>query len=191
MDVLEILGAEHRLIAQFLDTAGFVVRRLSRGERPPTAYFEEALRFADEFIDRYHHPKEEERLFPLLVQRREQELEGRIDVLWYQHDRARHHLSQIASALARHPTQGPDLTTLLLESLAAYVALMQRHIYEEDAVVFAEARKLLTTEERASLAEVFDRADERAGLDYAEHALERVERLSMLAATREENEDAA
>ena len=106
MQAIRILVHEHRLIRQYLDILGFAIERIERGEHPPREFFENAVLFSRDFVDKYHHYKEEHQMFALLAQEVEGQLDGAIAALRYQHERGRVQVSAIATALDGY-TPGP------------------------------------------------------------------------------------
>lgn len=59
---MTLLQYDHGIVRQVLDVVGELVRS-HRAERHP-AEFREAMAFLEQFLDRFHHAKEEKFLFP-------------------------------------------------------------------------------------------------------------------------------
>lgn len=57
MRPLEVLGNEHGLIRQALESLSLAKEKLEAGERPKTEFFEKALEFARTYVLKYHHFK--------------------------------------------------------------------------------------------------------------------------------------
>jgi hemerythrin-like domain-containing protein len=70
MKALKILRDEHALIRQYLDNLALASEKLERGERPPKEFFEKAVDFSRQFVDKHHHFKEEHIIFTWLAQRK-------------------------------------------------------------------------------------------------------------------------
>ena len=181
MRPMEVLRNEHGLIRQYLDNLALAVGMLEDGERPPREFFEKAVQFARAFPDGLHHFKEELVLFVRLAQKHGGEIDGRIDALRQQHERARNHIAAVDAALEGYGAEEPIPTSDLIENVAAYIAMLRNHIHIEDHVFFPMAQEKLTAEEEEQLHVEFDRARQKAGEDAFElnHALV-VEMGSML-----------
>jgi hemerythrin-like domain-containing protein len=180
MNVLRILGHEHGLIRQYLDNLQFAVERLERGEKPPVQFFENAVLFARDFVDKYHHFKEEHQMFRLLAEKAGGEFDGPIDSLRYQHERGRHHVGEIANALEGYDNNNEQGVTIVLENAAAFCSLLRQHVNREDHIFYPMARRSLTEAERDRLLEEFERSEENLGRDFFELSAEQVEKMSKL-----------
>ncbi len=165
MEPLEILRNEHGLIRQYLDNLQLAVAKLEDDVHPPKEFFEQAVEFARTFADSFHHLKEEHIMFVRLAQRKEGALDGEIEALRHQHEGARNYIATIAESIDGYAEGKPIPTSRLLESTAAYVALLRNHIHKEDHVFFPLVGELLTEEEHAALKVEFARAAEKAGED--------------------------
>ena len=180
MNVLHSLVQEHRLIRQYLDNLAFAVERLEHGDRPPKEFFENAVLFAREFVDGYHHFKEEHQMFVLLAQKMKGKHDAAIEGLRYQHERGRTIVSAVADAIAGYDRGEDRAAVAILESCAAFGSLLRQHINREDSVFYPMAKKELSQEDQARLQEEFRRADEKAGGECLERNEERVMKMSAL-----------
>jgi len=165
MRPMEVLRNEHGLIRQYLDNLALAVGMLEDGERPPREFFDKAVQFARAFPDGVHHFKEELVLFVRLAQKHGGEIDGQIDALRQQHERARNHISAIDLALDGYDAGQPIPTSDLIENVAAYIALLRNHIHIEDHVFFPMAQEKLTAEEEEQLQVEFEKARKKAGED--------------------------
>jgi hemerythrin-like domain-containing protein len=163
MKPLETLRNEHGLIRQFLDQLELAGQQLDAGERPPTEFFEMAVRFAREFADEYHHIKEEHILFVQLAQKHGGAIDGETESLRHQHETGRDHVAAIAGALDGYEEGSPIKTDQIREAIREYVPMLRDHTHTEDHHYFPMAEKLLSEEEHAGLQTAFDRARQKAG----------------------------
>jgi hemerythrin-like domain-containing protein len=60
------LKADHRVIWRLESALRIMAARIVRGDRLPPEDVEEAVRLLTEFVDSYHHAKEEAGLFPVI-----------------------------------------------------------------------------------------------------------------------------
>ncbi len=165
MEPLETLSNEHGLIRQFLSNLALAAEKLEEDQRPPREFFEKAVQFARTFADTFHHIKEEHVLFVRLAQKKNGELDGQIDALRHQHERARNYIATIVDNLDGYAEGQSIQVGRVLESTSAYVSLIRNHIHREDHVFFPMAEKELTAEEEAQLQVEFDRARAKCGED--------------------------
>jgi hemerythrin-like domain-containing protein len=165
MEPLATLTNEHGLIRQFLDNLSLAANHIENGNRPSVAFFEKGLDFARTFADTFHHFKEEHVLFVRLAQKKQGEIDAQLDALRYQHERGRELVGDIARALDGYANQDASKTADLLESMAAYAALLRHHIHIEDHVFYPMAGKVLTAEEMDAVGREFAKAREKDGGD--------------------------
>ncbi len=165
MKPLEILANEHGLIRQFLDNLALAVEKLENEERPPKEFFENAVQFARTFADAFHHFKEEHVMFVRLAQKRDGTIDGQIESLRRQHERARNYISEITDALDGYAAGQPIQVSQVLESTAAYISLLRNHIHKEDHVFFPLVQEELSDEEEQQSQLEFEEARQTAGED--------------------------
>lgn len=153
MDIFVILREEHQLIHQFLDQLQTALIRIEKGEKIPVRFLEKAGEFARTFADKYHHFKEEYLLFSLLAMKKRGELDGAIESLRYSHERGRNLINQLAAALPGYEKGQEASGLMVIESLAAYLALLKAHIHKEDHFFFLLAAKEISLQESSELEE--------------------------------------
>ena len=168
MEPLDILRNEHGLIRQFLDNLSLAAEKLEKEKRPPKEFFEKAVKFASTFADSFHHVKEELVMFVRLAQKKNGEIDGQIESLRHQHERARNYISAINDALDGYAAGQPIQASQLLENTAAYVSLLRNQVHKEDHVFFPMAGEVLSAEEVAGLQVEFDKARQKAGENFFE-----------------------
>jgi len=180
MNVLQTLVHEHRLIRQYLDNLTFAVERLEHGQRPPKEFFENAVLFAREFVDGYHHFKEEHQMFVMLAQKVKGKHDAAIEALRYQHERGRTIVSAMSKAISGYERGNEQDVLAMLENAAAFGPLLRQHINREDSVFYPMAKKELSREDMERLGEEFRRADEKLGTGCFERNEERVAKMEGL-----------
>lgn len=162
MKSVEILKSEHGLILQAIENLSLAQKKIETGKQPPKEFFEKAVVFVRNFTDKFHHFKEEYLMFGLLAQKKDGRFDGPIGALRYQHDRARTFINEIENALDGYANGDEIEISRLLENLAAYIALLRRHIYEEDHIFFQMAEEEISDNEEKTLLMQFEQEEERA-----------------------------
>ncbi|OGR28314.1 MAG: hypothetical protein A2277_10470 [Desulfobacterales bacterium RIFOXYA12_FULL_46_15] len=163
MNITQRLIKEHKLILRVLGLLRRARKMMESGERVPVIFFEPAMNFCSGFADQFHHFKEEFLLFGLLSHKHHGELDSAMGALRYQHERCRQSIAGIRQAFTGYGENDAMALSFLLENLAVYVSLLQRHIYEEDVVFFPLAEKILLSEEKQSLNRQFEDEEDRSG----------------------------
>ncbi len=170
MNVQDSMSNEHGLIRQFLDNLALAAEQLEDGKRPPAAFFEKAVTFARTFADKYHHFKEEQVMFVLLAQKKNGEIDAQLEAARYEHERGRYLVSGMSSSLEAYAEDRLGPSNKLLESVAAYIALLRSHIHREDHVFLPMAYEALSEEELQMVQHQFDESREKNGGDMFERS---------------------
>jgi len=100
-------------------------------------------------------------MFGLLAQKKDGAIDLEIGALRFQHERCRHHLEQMQAALDGYSRKDEIAVVSLLEHLAAYTSLLQRHIHLEDSVFFPMIQNALTDKEKMALLDYFLNEEKR------------------------------
>ncbi len=183
MEATRVLTREHGLILQQLENLSAARRSLERGQRPPPAFFEKAVVFAREYADRFHHFKEEFLMFGLLARKLAGRLDTEIGALRHQHERCRQAMAAIERALPGYGAGDEIAATVVVAELAAYTALLRRHIRLEDEVFFPMVEKELGEEDDRYLTEQFAEEDRRGeGRDFSADGRRQVVEMGALIA---------
>jgi hemerythrin-like domain-containing protein len=153
---VETLRDEHTGVLTVLAQLDRAVDAAERGRPVPAAIFSDIQEFFAVFVDRCHHAKEEQAVFPLLgpagvalSQRLEEE-----------HVTGRRHAGAYADAVAGYaasPATAPDLARAARE----YAALLRHHIELETAELFPLMERVLTAAEDDALIRAFDEIEEQ------------------------------
>ena len=182
-DPLCILENEHRVIERVLDAIEAILAR--RGERPfSREFFDAALDFITNFADRWHHCKEEDRLFPMLEESGIPRHGGPIGCMLSEHEIGRAHVAAIRGTLDAAERGDADAIATVYGEAAGYCELLREHIQKEDLVLFRMARQVLTPDDTRRLEAQFAEAERaQAGRPGPDHHRALADRL--LAAARQ------
>lgn len=161
MTAIRVLKTEHGLIVKQLENLSLARNHLEKGRWPPSEFFETAVCFARDFADRFHHVKEEFVLFAMLAQKKNGRLDTEIGALRHQHECCRNAISEIERALRGYADRDEIAATAVLTHLAAYTALLRRHIHQEDSIFFPMADAALTAEDHRSISDYFLEEEDR------------------------------
>lgn len=144
MQALNIISAEHSgmwRLTTALDSIGKDMQY--SGGHAPVEVVTLMLDYLSSYIDRMHHPKEDEHLFRLLRLRSPQS-EADIDRLQSEHAEGPQHLAALL-ALARAVASGDQAAKpAFFDNLARFTESLREHIRFEETTVIPLARKVLT-----------------------------------------------
>jgi hemerythrin-like domain-containing protein len=163
MKCTQVLMDEHEGIKLMLRIMEAVARRVVRAKRVPQADLDGIAEFLAVFVDKCHHGKEEEHLFPALERAGIPRERGPIGVMLAEHDQGRQIAAQLARALKTCSAQN-DAREKLSKSAGEYSALLTNHIEKENHVLFPMAEGRIGKDEDARLVAAFEKLErERIG----------------------------
>lgn len=144
------LREEHETILRAVAVLERLGRRLERGEAVEPGALPWLVEFFRTFLDRCHHGKEEQHLFPALERRGVPRDGGPIGVMLEEHDEGRSLVRAIAEGVERRDERG------IAEVIRRFVPLLRAHIDKENGVLFPMAEEVLPAEEQRALAAGFE-----------------------------------
>jgi hemerythrin-like domain-containing protein len=152
----QTLRHEHDAILRMLDAAEETARQLTAGAQVAPGVLEGLLEFLKLFADQCHHGKEEDVLFPKLVEKGLPRNMGPIGVMLLEHDQGRALVQQMSDATAAYKAAHPGAAERWAEAARAYAGLLREHIAKENSVLFVMAERMLSAEEQQQLAAEFE-----------------------------------
>lgn len=141
---IAVLQREHRALAAVLHCLEQVLgeirmKRLS----PDFALFEAIVQYIQDFPDRFHHPKEDELLFPL-VRVRAPETSRILDELQHQHDEGVRLTNELKWKLAAWKDNGEAMFPDFDNAARAFIDFQRRHVGTEEREILPAARRTFT-----------------------------------------------
>jgi len=107
------------------------------------SHLAQLLDFFKGFVDRCHHSKEEDVLFPELERRGVSRQGGPIGVMLSEHEQGRGHVRELDASLGRLRDGDAGAAASIRELAVAYRHLLQQHIDKENHILFPLADRLL------------------------------------------------
>lgn len=168
------LMAEHNAVLVALQLLEKVEAALAAKIEQSPEHLGQLLDFLKGFVDRCHHGKEEDVLFPELERRGVKREGGPIGVMLMEHDVGRGHVRALSDGLDRLRRGEADAVAAIRESARAYRDLLRAHIHKENNVLFPMADRLVPDDVAARMAEQFEEIERDrvgAGKHEAYHAM--------------------
>jgi len=140
VEAIELLMQEHRLIERALDAMEGWITTLGPGsESDDKAELARFVSFIRGFADAYHHGKEEDILFVVMVEHGFPREVGPIPVMLREHDLGRS-LVSVLDGLAKQPaTWSEQDRDTLARTVREFSALLRQHIQKEDQILYPMA----------------------------------------------------
>jgi hemerythrin-like domain-containing protein len=143
------LRRDHDIIKKVLKATATCTQLLKEGKEIPPAILLDTIDFITNFIDRCHHAKEEQGLFPALETTGMPRENSAIGTMLREHEEARKIAEQIKSAVDSYlaNNKSEQSKSALVQYCKAYVNHIDRHILKEDTRLFIIAERRLKGKE--------------------------------------------
>jgi hemerythrin-like domain-containing protein len=159
MKATQQLRDEHEGVKIMLSILGQVCQQAETTGKLDTEHFEGILEFLKVFVDKCHHGKEEELLFPALVAVGVPE-DGPIAVMLHEHEMGRNYVRAMSTGFAGYMTGDNSSSKYVLQNAHGYISLLRDHIEKENNVLFVMADSLLPEKRQNELFEGFEKIEE-------------------------------
>ncbi len=149
MQALRIISEDHSNLWRLATTIDHVAEEIEAGEKVDPAFFRSVFDYIEQFVDRSHHPKEDDFLFRLL-RLRSDKAAAILDPLQEEHREGPHKLQALRTCVAQAASGALEPTELAV-LLRAYTAGLKSHIRVEEKFAMPLAREVLTAEDWAEI----------------------------------------
>ena len=174
------LRDEHGGIKVMLDVMERVCDTLKTTGGIDTEHFDGILEFLKVFVDKCHHGKEEELLFPALVAAGIPE-KGPIAVMLKEHEMGRAHVGAMSQAYREFTAGDRSSSRQIMQEAHGYISLLRSHIDKENNILFVMADSHLSEQKQKELFEGFEKIEEdRIGLGKHEEFHDLIHKLSRI-----------
>lgn len=173
---IETLEEEHKLISRVVRLLPKVRRDVETGT-VDECVLPDIIQFFSEFTDEFHHAKEEDRLFPALVQKGVSQKGCPLGALTFEHQQGRNLMNGLNAAIKRYREGDSEATKTISEILKNMGELYTDHIWKEDYLLIPMSEKVLSSPDREALAKDFAGVQEKFGSGFLEQYKSIVEKL--------------
>ena len=160
MNPIEDLVHEHKAIKVMLSIMNKIAENIRNDQTVDTNDIESIVDFLKTFADKCHHGKEENALFPALVEAGIPKEGGPIGVMLHEHTVGREFIKEISSNSEKFKSGNSDALQLIATSLLSYINLLHNHIQKEENILFPMAEKVLPALKQNEIYEHFERIEE-------------------------------
>lgn len=160
MGPMDELKAEHKAVKMTLRVLETICQKMERrGEPVELGHIDQLLEFFSVFVDRCHHGKEEELLFPALEAVGIRKEGGPIGVMLAEHEQGRQYVRGMKAGLAEYRAGAAGAGAGFVREARGYIGLLDQHIQKEDNVLFVMAERQLSKEKQDELLTGFERIE--------------------------------
>jgi len=156
MRVTDILIDEHRAIERVLSSLERAAKRLHRGDEVYLRFFSGCNVFFKEFVEAYHHAREEQFLYPALVQHGVSNESGPVAVMLAEHEQGRYLNLLLGKATGQFITGEMRKKDDVIKHAGLYIKLLRLHIYKEEHILAPLVDKIIPTDEQERITHAFN-----------------------------------
>ncbi len=144
MKSLSIIRNEHQNLGAVLFSLQRLVDEIEGGKQPIFAVFHGLMTYIDRFLDTYHHPKENNYLFPLL-KKRYPDASELIAQLEQQHIEGERLFVEMLKSLSAYEFAGSAEFNKFHEAVYQYTTFEIEHAYKEENEILPLAEQKLNS----------------------------------------------
>jgi hemerythrin-like domain-containing protein len=153
------LEDDHVHILRLID----VMESMTHASHPDPAHLETALDLVRHFADGLHHAKEENLLFPLMVEKGFSFEQGPVAVMMHDHVEGRNFVKAAAENIILYKNGDTKALQHVFDNMNGYIFLLRSHIAKENNVLFRMADKVFSEQEQKSLLADFEAVEAEQG----------------------------
>ena len=178
MVIIDRLKEEHQKILLMLQVLEAVCKKLEAGEDVNKNDLNKMVDFIKIYADKSHHHKEEDLLFPAMVEAGIPKEGGPIGVMLAEHTMGRNFVQGMSQALEEFPSGSADASPKIVSNARGYIDLLTDHIYKEDNILYPMAEMHITAERHNELLEEFEQViTDKIGIDKHKELIETLNQL--------------
>lgn len=136
-----------------------VMLEMAQRPEPDPVYIDEVVDIIRNFADGLHHAKEENMLFPMLVDKGIPAENGPVGVMLHEHVQGRNFVAEMALGSIDWREGRKDAAARINQALQGYAILLQNHIAKENNILFRMADNLMSAQEEEKMYHNFVKVD--------------------------------
>lgn len=159
MEPIRILRDEHDEILRGLEALEACTHKLYDRQPVPPKNLEAFIEFFKLFADKKHHGKEEDLLFPAMIDHGFSREVGPIHCMLADHENNRALTRQMVEAAAQYRAGDKEAGLRFAGTATQYIQVLREHIQKENLVLFSMAENCIPTDEEPELLAKFNNVD--------------------------------
>ena len=159
MKATQQLKDEHQGVLLMLDILEEISQRLKKGQQVDLTHLNQILEFLQVFVDKCHHSKEEELLFPALEESGIPKEDGPIGMMLVEHDMGRGDIKGLREAILKYENGEGKAAGEIAKNTQKYIVLLREHIDKEDNILYMMADMHLDEVIQKRLAKEFEKVE--------------------------------
>lgn len=159
MKSLDELRDEHEGIKLMLDIMLAITQQVETNGEIDISHVDQLMEFITVFVDKCHHGKEEDLLFPALVEMGVMNANGPIGTMLTEHEEGRTYVRMMLKSLNEYKNGDKQSLEEFSRIARQYISMLQAHIDKENNVLYPIGEKLLSDNSDVQLVEGFERIE--------------------------------
>ncbi|WP_372881977.1 hemerythrin domain-containing protein [Psychromonas sp.] len=161
MNAINELKNEHAAVKMTLTVLDRMISRLEREpDQKIVEHLDQLVGFFQVFVDKCHHGKEEDILFPALVKLGVNRDGGPIGEMLSEHEQGRGYIKGLKEAVEKIKKGQASGVVEAAENATSYIELLNNHIEKEEKVLFQIGEEGFSEAEQAALYAAFEKLEE-------------------------------
>jgi hemerythrin-like domain-containing protein len=149
------LENDHVQILRLIDVMEQIIQEASPNEK----HIEEIIDLIKNYADGFHHSKEENMLFPMMLTKGFSTQQGPVAVMLSEHTQGRNFVKGMVDHLAKYIAGDKTVLPQICYHMQGYIDLLRNHIAKENNVLFPMADRVLSEGEQESLLVQFEKVE--------------------------------
>lgn len=150
------LENDHEHILQLIE----VMNNMAKIKSNDTDDIESVITIISNYADGFHHAKEENLLFPAMVEKGYSLEQGPIAVMLHDHELGRTYVQGMRDGLLQYRNGATEALDIIYNNMMKYGQLLQNHIAKENNILFRMADNALSIEEQQQLLKEFEKIEQ-------------------------------
>jgi hemerythrin-like domain-containing protein len=156
MKASDQLVDEHKGILLMLD----IMSKMTAAHELNHEHLDRIIEFLTIFVDKCHHGKEEDILFPVYESKGIPRENGPIGIMLYEHKLGRGFIKEIIDAFAQLKDGDNSFMPKLVKAINSYATLLKAHIQKENNILYPMGDRLISDQLQTELLGKFEELEE-------------------------------
>jgi hemerythrin-like domain-containing protein len=150
------LETDHMYILRLIE----VMEKITHTPTPNAVHLDSVVEVIKNFVDGFHHAKEEKLLFPLMVEKGFSMQQGPIPVMVNEHVQGRDFVKGMEKGIESFKGGNAAVKSMISENMQGYCSLLRNHISKENNVLFKMADNVLSEDDHLLLMKEFEKVEQ-------------------------------
>ena len=144
-----------------------IMEQITQSANPNVEHLETIVKVIREFADGLHHAKEEQLLFPLMVQKGFSNQSGPVAIMLHDHAEGRNFVKGMSENISLFRNGDSNALQFIYSNMQGYADLLKNHIAKENNVLFRMADNAFSISEQESLLHDFIKVENKQENGYS------------------------